>query len=193
MLAPRAPLTPTPTPTPAIEPYESGYLAVGFGHELYYELSGVVWIGVFVPCVYVYVPSVCAMRACVCAKLWMGGWMGTSFPRRRSTYAHAHARTHVRMLSVHARTHAPTTSKGNPQGAPAVFLHGGPGGGCGAHTRQFFDPAYYRIVCFDQRGCHRSRPNVRVRVCVWMCVCTRMYTCVHMHRAARAREPGPEP
>mmetsp|Transcript_70948 Transcript_70948/g.198963 ORF Transcript_70948/g.198963 Transcript_70948/m.198963 type:complete len:382 (-) Transcript_70948:433-1578(-) len=48
---------------------------------------------------------------------------------------------------------------GNPDGQPAVFLHGGPGGGCGAHTRQFFDPSYYRIVCFDQRGCHRSRPN----------------------------------
>lgn len=48
---------------------------------------------------------------------------------------------------------------GSPEGEPALFLHGGPGGGCGAHTRQFFDPEYYKIVCFDQRGCHRSRPN----------------------------------
>uniref|UniRef100_A0A7S2SM31 Proline iminopeptidase n=1 Tax=Rhizochromulina marina TaxID=1034831 RepID=A0A7S2SM31_9STRA len=48
---------------------------------------------------------------------------------------------------------------GNPDGAPALFLHGGPGGGCGAHVRRFFDPNFYRIVCFDQRGCHRSKPN----------------------------------
>jgi hypothetical protein len=32
--------------------------------------------------------------------------------------------------------------KGNPAGAPALFLHGGPGGGCGEHTRRFFDPAF---------------------------------------------------
>lgn len=48
---------------------------------------------------------------------------------------------------------------GNKEGLPAVFLHGGPGGGCGVHTRQFFDPAVYRICTFDQRGCNRSRPN----------------------------------
>lgn len=44
---------------------------------------------------------------------------------------------------------------GNPDGKPAMFLHGGPGGGCGEHTRRFFDPSFYRIVCFDQRGCNR--------------------------------------
>ena len=48
---------------------------------------------------------------------------------------------------------------GNPSGKPAVFLHGGPGGGCGVHTRCFFDPAVYRICTFDQRGCNRSTPN----------------------------------
>lgn len=48
---------------------------------------------------------------------------------------------------------------GNPEGEPALFLHGGPGGGCGAHSRQFFDPCFYMIVTFDQRGCSRSRPN----------------------------------
>ena len=48
---------------------------------------------------------------------------------------------------------------GNPDGKPAVFLHGGPGGGClPAHRRQF-DPARYRIVLFDQRGCGRSTPH----------------------------------
>jgi proline iminopeptidase len=48
---------------------------------------------------------------------------------------------------------------GNPDGKPAVFLHGGPGAGCGARSRQFFDPHAYRIVLFDQRGCGRSRPH----------------------------------
>lgn len=49
---------------------------------------------------------------------------------------------------------------GNPDGAPALFLHGGPGGGCAPRVRAFFDPAHYRIVLFDQRGAGQSRPNV---------------------------------
>jgi proline iminopeptidase len=48
---------------------------------------------------------------------------------------------------------------GNPQGKPVVFLHGGPGAGCDARARRFFDPARYRILLFDQRGCGRSRPH----------------------------------
>lgn len=47
---------------------------------------------------------------------------------------------------------------GNPQGLPVVFLHGGPGSGSRPYHRQFFDPARYRIVVFDQRGAGRSRP-----------------------------------
>jgi proline iminopeptidase len=47
---------------------------------------------------------------------------------------------------------------GNPNGRPALFLHGGPGSGCSANHRRFFDPERYRIVLFDQRGCGRSRP-----------------------------------
>jgi proline iminopeptidase len=47
---------------------------------------------------------------------------------------------------------------GNPAGLPAVFLHGGPGGGCKIYQRSFFDPAKYRAVLFDQRGCGRSKP-----------------------------------
>jgi proline iminopeptidase len=47
---------------------------------------------------------------------------------------------------------------GNPAGKPAVFLHGGPGGGTEERHRRFFDPAAYRIVVFDQRGCGRSTP-----------------------------------
>ncbi|HYN53533.1 MAG TPA: prolyl aminopeptidase [Methylotenera sp.] len=48
---------------------------------------------------------------------------------------------------------------GNPQGVPVVFLHGGPGSGCNPTQRRFFDPTYYRIVLFDQRGCGRSLPR----------------------------------
>jgi len=47
---------------------------------------------------------------------------------------------------------------GNPQGKPVVFLHGGPGSGCNPNQRRFFDPAHYRIILLDQRGCGRSLP-----------------------------------
>jgi proline iminopeptidase len=72
---------------PPIEPYDSGHLAVGDGHEVYYEQSG------------------------------------------------------------------------NPHGKPALFVHGGPGGGGDVNARRFFDPDGYRIVVFDQRGSGRSRPH----------------------------------
>ncbi len=48
---------------------------------------------------------------------------------------------------------------GNPEGKPAVFLHGGPGGGTDAKQRRFWDPERYRIVLFDQRGCGKSTPH----------------------------------
>lgn len=48
---------------------------------------------------------------------------------------------------------------GNPRGRPAVVLHGGPGSGCVAWHRRFFDPNAYRVVLFDQRGCGRSKPH----------------------------------
>ncbi len=47
---------------------------------------------------------------------------------------------------------------GNPQGKPAVFLHGGPGGGLDPYYRQFFDPALYHVVLLDQRGSGKSTP-----------------------------------
>ncbi|MCR9246510.1 MAG: prolyl aminopeptidase [bacterium] len=47
---------------------------------------------------------------------------------------------------------------GNPDGEPILFLHGGPGAGATATDRRFFDPAHFRTVLFDQRGCGRSRP-----------------------------------
>tara|TARA_B100000475_G_C15022797_1_gene324927 strand:+ start:1260 stop:2207 length:948 start_codon:yes stop_codon:yes gene_type:complete len=48
---------------------------------------------------------------------------------------------------------------GNPNGKPAVFLHGGPGGGGSEEVRRFFNPDKYRIIIFDQRGCGRSKPH----------------------------------
>ena len=47
---------------------------------------------------------------------------------------------------------------GNPKGVPVVVLHGGPGSGTSPLHRRFFDPAYYRIVLFDQRGAGKSAP-----------------------------------
>jgi proline iminopeptidase len=49
---------------------------------------------------------------------------------------------------------------GNPDGKPAVALHGGPGSGSTPGRRRWFDPARYRLVQFDQRGCGRSTPHV---------------------------------
>lgn len=48
---------------------------------------------------------------------------------------------------------------GNPEGIPALILHGGPGSGHSATTRRFFDPDRYRIIGFDQRNAGRSRPS----------------------------------
>jgi len=48
---------------------------------------------------------------------------------------------------------------GNPDGKPAIFLHGGPGGGGSTTVRRFFNPEKYHIVVFDQRGCGRSKPH----------------------------------
>ena len=48
---------------------------------------------------------------------------------------------------------------GNPKGKPAIFLHGGPGGGAGKLSRRFFNPKKYRIILFDQRGCGKSKPH----------------------------------
>jgi proline iminopeptidase len=48
---------------------------------------------------------------------------------------------------------------GNPHGVPLVFLHGGPGGGCLPHHRRYYDPAFWNIVLYDQRGAGRSTPQ----------------------------------
>ncbi|MBF6088963.1 prolyl aminopeptidase [Nocardia cyriacigeorgica] len=64
------------------------------------------------------------------------------------------------MLDVGAGQSVYWEVSGNPDGKPAVFLHGGPGGGTAPYHRQFFDPERYRIVLFDQRGCGRSTPHI---------------------------------
>jgi proline iminopeptidase len=52
---------------------------------------------------------------------------------------------------------------GNPDGKPAVFLHGGPGGGISPKHRGLFDPERYRVLLFDQRGCGRSTPHAELK------------------------------
>lgn len=51
---------------------------------------------------------------------------------------------------------------GRPDGVPVIVFHGGPGGGCSPAMRRYFDPAVYRVILFDQRGCGRSRPHASV-------------------------------
>jgi len=63
------------------------------------------------------------------------------------------------MLDVGDRNQIHWEACGNPRGKAAVVLHGGPGSGCTAGMRRYFDPSAYRIVLFDQRGCGRSIPH----------------------------------
>lgn len=66
------------------------------------------------------------------------------------------------MLDVGDGHHIYYEECGNPHGKPVVFLHGGPGGGCNANMRRFFNPDVYRIVLFDQRGAGRSKPHANL-------------------------------
>ncbi|MGB5338117.1 MAG: prolyl aminopeptidase [Gammaproteobacteria bacterium] len=66
-------------------------------------------------------------------------------------------RTHALEVADGHRLHVEEC--GNAQGLPVLFVHGGPGAGCEAYHRRFFDPERYRIVLFDQRGCGRSVPH----------------------------------
>ena len=52
---------------------------------------------------------------------------------------------------------------GNPRGAPALFVHGGPGGGTVPNHARNFDPDHYRIILVDQRGCGKSTPFASFR------------------------------
>ncbi|MES2885367.1 MAG: prolyl aminopeptidase [Pseudomonadota bacterium] len=66
-------------------------------------------------------------------------------------------------LQVSALHNIYVEESGNPNGKPVVFVHGGPGGGTEPWQRQFFDPAKYRIVLFDQRGCGKSTPFAELK------------------------------
>ncbi|HET7268790.1 MAG TPA: prolyl aminopeptidase [Oleiagrimonas sp.] len=65
---------------------------------------------------------------------------------------------HTERLAVDDRHELYLEQCGNPDGLPVIFLHGGPGAGLAPYHRQFFDPARYRIVLFDQRGAGKSTP-----------------------------------
>ena len=81
-----------------------------------------------------------------------------NLPAQRRSYYPAIEPFHKGELVVSGGHHLYFEESGNPQGKPVVFLHGGPGGGTEPKQRRFFDPAAYRIVLFDQRGCGRSTP-----------------------------------
>lgn len=67
-----------------------------------------------------------------------------------------------RMLEVGQGHKVYVEQCGNPDGEPVIVLHGGPGGGCSAAMRRYFDPEVFRVILFDQRGCGRSRPHASV-------------------------------
>lgn len=65
---------------------------------------------------------------------------------------------HTATLAV-SRLHAIYYEQcGNPNGAPVLFVHGGPGAGCSTTDRRFFHPGAFRVVLVDQRGAGRSTP-----------------------------------
>jgi proline iminopeptidase len=66
------------------------------------------------------------------------------------------------MLPVSALHTIYYEESGNPAGVPVLFLHGGPGVGTDENQRRFFDPSFYRIILFDQRGCGKSAPLGRL-------------------------------
>jgi len=75
-------------------------------------------------------------------------------------YPHAEARRSGHLLVSQAPGHELYWAEyGHPEGEVVLFLHGGPGGATLPSYARFFDPARYRVVLFDQRGCGRSRPS----------------------------------
>jgi len=78
-------------------------------------------------------------------------WKYPMPPLLREGYVNISEQPHHKMYYV---------EYGNPAGEPVMMLHGGPGGGHGAIDTRFCDPARYRIILFDQRGCGKSTPHV---------------------------------
>ena len=52
---------------------------------------------------------------------------------------------------------------GNKKGFPVIFFHGGPGSATNPDHRRYFDPKFYRIILFDQRGCGQSKPSGEIK------------------------------
>ena len=67
------------------------------------------------------------------------------------------------MLDLDGRHKMYWEQSGNPKGKPIIVLHGGPGAGANPTQRRFFDPVYYRIILFDQRGAGRSMPYADIK------------------------------
>jgi proline iminopeptidase len=82
----------------------------------------------------------------------------TQAPTRRTLYPsiEPHSRGRLALTGGHEMYHEEC---GNPRGKAVVVLHGGPGGGISPFLRRFHDPAHYRIILFDQRGCGASTPH----------------------------------
>ncbi|MAE16976.1 MAG: prolyl aminopeptidase [Deltaproteobacteria bacterium] len=72
------------------------------------------------------------------------------------SYLQPHQTGHLQVSGLHRIYYEVS---GNPNGKPALVVHGGPGGGSQPEYRRYFDPAVYRIVQFDQRGCGQSTPH----------------------------------
>ena len=66
------------------------------------------------------------------------------------------------MLDLDARHAMHWECCGNPRGVPLLFIHGGPGGGSLPHHRRYYDPSFWRIVLYDQRGAGRSTPTAEL-------------------------------
>ena len=87
----------------------------------------------------------------------------TASPKTASDYLYPPiAPFDQRMMGVSGGHRIYVERCGNPRGVPVIVVHGGPGGGCSPSMRRFFDPEFYHIILFDQRGCGRSRPHASV-------------------------------
>lgn len=67
---------------------------------------------------------------------------------------------HLQVSQIHSLY---VEEAGNPHGLPVLFLHGGPGAGINSDHRRYFDPKFYRIILFDQRGCGKSTPSAELQ------------------------------